>query len=253
MRALRWRVQHSESGPESFAVTLLSGQFRTTNAILSALPQAEFDHLRPSMTHMRLVPQQRLIESGQPTEHVFFIEEGIASFAAIAGNGRPGVQVAMVGREGIVGSLALLGETAAYACVTMQVPGSALRITVADLLRNLERYPALREASHLYVQSLARQVMSTTAFNAHATLVERCVRWLLMAHDRVGEDDLLVTHEALSVMLGVRRSSISVAAATLQKARLIGTRRGCIRVLDRSGLEAIMLGAPFTPDVLGGG
>lgn len=226
---------------------LVSGPFRTTNSILAALPTAELDLLRPYMTRTRLVPQQILIESGQTTEHVFFIEEGIASLVAEADNGRPGVQVAMIGREGMVGALALLGGSAAYACVLMQVPGPALRIAVKDLLRCFDDAPALREASLHYVQYLTRQIMNTAACNARKTLTERCVRWLLMAHDRLEEDDLPVTHEALSAILGVRRSGVTVATAALQEAGLIRTGRGRIRVLDRAGLEAIAAGQPIAP------
>ncbi len=221
---------------------VLSGPFRTTNAILAALPQEDISKLRPHMTRMRLVPQQRLIESGQATEHVFFIEEGIASLVAEPEDGSPGVQVAMIGREGMVGGLALLGGSASYACTMVQVPGPALRITVANLLQCFGECPALRDACLQYVQALTRQVMSTAASNARNTLAERCVRWLLMAHDRMEEDDLPVTHEALSAMLGVRRSGVTVATAALQEAGLIRTRRGHIRVLDRPGLEAVVAG-----------
>ena len=224
-------------------MTSTSGQFRTTNAILAHLPPGEFSTLRPLMSRMRLVPEQRLIESGQATEHAFFIEEGIASLMAEQVDGSPGVQVAMIGREGMVGALALLGGTESYACTMVQVPGPALRITVVNLLHCFEKCPALREACLQYVQVLTRQVMSNAASNARHTLAERCVRWLLMAHDRMdGGDDLPVTHEALSAMLGVRRSGVTVATAALQEAGLVRTRRGHIRVLDRPGLEAMVAG-----------
>ncbi len=230
---------------------VLSGPFRTTNAILAALPPEDISKLRPHMTRMRLVPQQRLIESGQATEHVFFIEEGIASLVAEPEDGSPGVQVAMIGREGMVGGLALLGGSESYACTMVQVPGPALRITVANLLQCFEECPALRDACLQYVQALTRQVMSTAASNARNTLAERCVRWLLMAHDRMEEDDLPVTHEALSAMLGVRRSGVTVATAALQEAGLIRTRRGHIRVLDRPGLEAVVAGRAIRRRTLG--
>ena len=223
-------------------MTLTSGQFRTTNAILAKLPAEEFSTLRPLMSRMCLVPEQRLIESGQTTEHAFFIEEGIASLMDEPEDGSPGVQVAMIGREGMVGGLALLGGAESYACTMVQVPGPALRITVANLVRCFGECPALRDACLQYVQALTRQVMSNAVSNARHTLAERCVRWLLMAHDRIEGDDLPVTHEALSAMLGVRRSGVTVATAALQEAGLIRTRRGHIRVLDRPGLEAMVAG-----------
>ncbi len=218
-----------------------------SNALLAALPQAEWDALRPNLTRVRLVPGQVLIERGQATEHVFFIEEGMASLVAEAETGRKGVQVAMIGNEGVVGGLALLGaESAAFAAAVMQIPGPALRIPVAVLCRCLDDSPVLHRLSLQYVQSLARQIMQTAAYNARSTLVERCVRWLLMAHDRVEGDDLPVTHEALSAMLGVRRSGITVATAALQEDGLIRTSRGRIRILDRAGLEDFRAGR-FTP------
>lgn len=239
------------------------------NRILAALPQDELERLRPHLTRVRLVAGQRLIESGQAAEHVFFIVEGMASMlaapddriAAVAGEAAPGqapkqasgdaapepdpternltVQVAMIGREGMVGGLALLdGSSAAFSSVVMQVPGPALRIPTAELRQCLGTCPVLRESCLRFVQSLTRQIMANAASNARGTLTERCMRWLLMAHERMDGDDLPVTHEALSAMLGVRRSGVTVATAALQKAGLITTSRGRIRVLNRPGLVA---------------
>lgn len=214
-----------------------------SNRVLAALPQNEWDILRPHLSRVRLVPGQVVIERGHATEHVFFIEEGIASLMAEADAGGQGVQVAMIGREGIVGGLALLGaETGAFATVVMQVPGPALRIPVVTLRRCLDECPALHRFCLQYVQTLTRQIMQTAAYNARGTLAERCVRWLLMAHDRIEGDDVPVTHEALSAMLSVRRSGITMATAALQEEGLIRTSRGRIHVLDRAGLEAMLSG-----------
>lgn len=212
------------------------------NSLLAALPQAEWDALRPNFTRVRLVPGQVLIDRGQATEHLFFIEEGIASLVAEADTHK-GVQVAMIGHEGMVGSLALLdSESVAYAAAVTQMPGPALRIPVAVLRRCLNDSPVLHQVCLRYVQTLTRQIMETAAYNARSTLAERCVRWLLMAHDRIEGDDLPVTHEALSAMLGVRRSGITVATAALQDEGLIRTSRGRIRVVDRPGLEDVLAG-----------
>ena len=211
-----------------------------SNRLLSGLPQAEMDELRPYLTRVRLVAGQVLIERGRAPEHVFFIEEGIASLVAETESGQLGVQVGMIGREGMVGGLALLdGASPAYACGVMQIPGPALRVRTGDLLQCMQTCPVLREVSLRFLQSLTRQVMSIAASNARKSLAERCVSWLLMAHERLDGDDLPVTHEALSVMLGVRRSGVTVATTFLQKAGLIRTSRGRIRILDRAGLEAI--------------
>ena len=216
------------------------------NQVLASLSAAELTRLQPHLTRVRLVRGQVLIESGQAAEHVFFIEDGVAALMAESTGGQHseqvaphGVQVAMIGREGMVGGLSLLdGELAAYACAVMQIPGPALRILATELRAALADGPALRAACLRAVQSLTRQIMGTAACNARGSLAERYVRWLLMADDRMGGDDLPVTHEALSAMLGVRRSGITLATAALQKVGLIRARRGRIRVLDRTGLEA---------------
>lgn len=219
-----------------------------TNRLLAELPRTELDRLRPSLIRVRLVPGQVLIERGQAPEHVFFLEEGIASLMAQADRDKPGVQVAMIGREGMVGGLALLdGASAAYAGAIMRVPGAALRIPVAQLRRSLDDSPVLREVTMRFVQSLARQIMSIAAWNASHSLSERCVHWLLMAHERLDDDDLPVTHGALSAMLGVRRSGVTIATAALQRAGLISTSRGRIRILDRAGLERLVGIAPTRP------
>ncbi len=211
------------------------------NRLLAGLPMAELDQLCRHLAPVRLVRGQVLIERGQAAEHVFFIENGIATLLAQADADKAAVQVAMIGREGMVGGLALLdGASPPCARAVMQVPGGALRIPVAHLRRIMDASPAVRDAAMRFVQSLTRQVMQAAAWNASRTLRERCVHWLLMAHERVDGDDLPVTHEALSALLGVRRSGVTVAAAALQEEGLVRTSRGRVRILDRAGLEALV-------------
>jgi CRP-like cAMP-binding protein len=212
-----------------------------TNRLLASLPQVELNTLRPHLTRVRLIAKQVLIESGRPPEHVFFIEEGLVSIVAETVQGEHGVQVAMIGREGMVGGPALLNDKAA-ACGSeiMQIPGSALRIPTAQLRHCLDDCPVLWELSMGFLQSLTRQLMYVAARNIRCTLFERYVYWLLMAHERMDGDDLPVTQEALSILLGVRRSGVTVATTALQKAQLISTSRGRIRILHRDGLEAMV-------------
>jgi CRP-like cAMP-binding protein len=220
-----------------------------TNRLLVNLPQAELNELRPHLTRVRLVSDQVLLEHGRPAEHAFFIEDGLASLVVETDRGQAGVQVAMIGREGMVGSLALLdSESPTYATAMMQIPGPALRIPTARLRQCMESCPVLRQVCLRFVQSLARQIMNIAAYNARNTVAERCVSRLLMAHERIDGDDLPLTHEALSIMLGVRRSGVTVATAALQKAGLIRTSRGRIRILDREGLEALLHRVPANAD-----
>ena len=215
--------------------------FPMANRLLASLPQVELNTLRPHLTRARLVAKQVLIERGRPSEHAFFIDEGLASIVAETEQGEHGVQVAMIGREGMVGALALLNDkSATCGSGIMQISGSALRIPIAQLRHCLDDCPVLRDISMGFVQSLARQLMSVAARNIRCTLIERYAYWLLMAHERIDGDELPVTQEALSILLGVRRSGVTVATTSLQKAGLISTSRGRIRILDRDGLEAMV-------------
>ena len=212
----------------------------SANHLLAALPVADLELLRPHLVRVRLVTGQLLLEPGQTAEHVFFFEEGMVSLNSETQNSVPGVQVAMIGREGMAGSLALLDPgTTAFTNVVVQTAGLALRIRVVELLQCMDESLVLRKICLGYIKSLMHQVMSNAASNAQGTLTERCIRWLLMAQERSNHDQILVTHEALAVMLGVRRSGITVTTAALQKAGLILTSRGRITILDRPGLRRL--------------
>jgi CRP-like cAMP-binding protein len=223
------------------------------NEILASLPDGELRQLRPHLTRVRLVPGQVLTEHGQLTEHAFFIEEGIVSLVVDTATPRSSVQVAMIGKEGVVGGQALLGiDSGSFVSCVTQIPGHALRIPVVELRRLLEPSPELRALCMRAVEALMHQTMQTAASNARYTLAQRCIRWLLMAHERVEGDDLPITHEALSTMLGVRRSGITVVASGLQDAGFVRVSRGRITILDRPGLERQATGMPWTVDVVPG-
>lgn len=210
------------------------------NAVLSSLPEGDLQLIRPLLTRLRLVPGQVLIEQGQVTEHVFFMEDGIVSLVAEATNTRTPVQVAMLGHEGLVGCQALLGaDTGAFVSSVTLIPGPALRLPVQDLYRLVTHSAALRQAAMAATETLMRQVMQTAASNARNTLAERCIRWLLMAHDRIDGDELSITHELLSNMLGVRRSGITLVVSGLQEAGVVRVNRGRLTILDRQGLERL--------------
>ena len=213
----------------------------TSNRLLAGAPEVELDELMPFLTRVRLSPREILIECGQPCEHMFFIEGGIASLTVEDADGQPGVEVGMIGREGVVGAFSLLDDSAPeYACAVMRIPGPALRIRAAELRSILERCPVLTERSMGFVQTLARQMMSVAAFNARRSVIERCARWLSMANERIDGSVLFVTHETLSTMLGVRRSGVTLAIGALHKSGVIRASRSRIEVVDGQALEAIM-------------
>ena len=213
------------------------------NAILSSLSSRDLDQFRACLFRVPLAREQMLAQHDQPLDHAFFIERGVVSVVSQPIEDEIGVQVAMIGREGMVGDLTLVDmRHSACARVVVHMPGSALRISGGDLRRAIERSPALHSACSRFIQSLIAQVMQTAACNARRSLAERCARWLAMTLDRVDGNEIKVTHEALADMLGMRRSGVTVAAAALQQAGLIKTGRGRFTVLNRAGLQKVARG-----------
>ena len=218
------------------------------NKLLASLPAQDMELLRSCLVRVPLVRDQMLAEHGQPVDHAFFIERGVVSVISEPVDGEDGIQVAMIGREGMVGDLAQVDlRHSACARVVVHIPGTALRIAGHDLRRAMDASPALFAACARFVQSLMAQVMQTAACNARRSIAERCARWLVMTHERVDGNEVRVTHEALSAMLGMRRSGVTVAAAALQQAGLIRTGRGRFVVLDLPGLQSVAQGAAAIP------
>ena len=216
---------------------------RNSNYLLASLPQPAMEKLHSNLRRVRLTRGEVLIEPNERNEqHVYFIEAGLVMLLASAEDIRANIQIGMIGREGMAGGLALLdGNSPAYAAEIVQGhSGLAQRISLDDLRRRMEDSPMLREITMRFIQSLVRQTMKIGVSAACNTLLERVVLWVLMAHERVDGDDLSVTHEALSALLGVRRSGVTVAMASLQRAGLISHGRGRIRVVYRNGLEALL-------------
>jgi CRP-like cAMP-binding protein len=220
------------------------------NDVLASVASIGLKELRACLVPVSLVRRQVLVELGQPVDHVYFIERGVVSVLVKARSGEEGVQVAMIGREGMVGDLAS-GAARQLACVriVVHIPGTALRVVTGDLHRAIESSPALYEACKRSIRSVMEQVMQTASCNTRLSLLERLARWLVMTHDRVDDGDVPVTHEALSVMLGIGRPSITVAAAALQQAGLIRVGRGHVTILDRAGLAKVAQGVPPLPSV----
>jgi len=209
------------------------------NKLLSALPRTELAQLRPWLTRVRWVNGQGLYKAGERIEHVFFVEQGFASMVAHSDDGGNGVEVGLIGQEGMVGYPVLLSEPAAsYNRAVVQMPGGAFRMLASALRYNLDAMPVLHRLLSEALQVFMAQVAQTAACNSQHSLSQRLARWLLMAHDRLDGDDLALTHEFLATMLGVRRSGVSAALASLQAAGLVRQRRRRVIIYDRPGLEA---------------
>ena len=212
--------------------------YSSTNRVLRQLPGTVLYAMRPFLTRVRLVFEQVLIEAGGVTEHVFFPELGVVSLMADTTNSRSGMQMAMIGRDGMVGAPALLWPTAlSFVTAITQIPGPALRISVADLRRLFDQHAALRDTCMQSIQSLTTQTMQNAVYIAQRSLVDRLIRWLLMTGDQVDGGELLITHDTLSRLLGTRRASVTIIAAALEEEGLIRASRGRITILDRARLE----------------
>jgi CRP-like cAMP-binding protein len=208
------------------------------NRLLAALPRVALERVLPDLELRRFEMRQVVQARRQPLSQVVFLLSGVASMISMGDAGQS-VEVATIGREGIVGLPLFLGGTAAAIEVFIQVPGEGVCLPAVAFERHVAREPALLRTLLLYTQALLAQVAQCSACNQHHSIVQRCARWLLQTHDRVRGNEFPLTHEFLGLMLGVRRASITETAAALQERDLIRYRRGRITVLDRVGLEKV--------------
>jgi CRP-like cAMP-binding protein len=209
---------------------------RVQNRLLAGLAPASFERLRPFLQPVALKRRAILQDYHHPIEHVYFIERGVASLLVRTQRDGP-VEVAIVGRLGFVGVAATLGIQRSPNRCLMSVPGYALRIAVPDLRRAAHRYPDIQQQLFSYVHALLVQNAQTTLCSARHSLEERLSRWLLLAADRLDDRVIPVTHEMLSVILGVRRASITTTLAELEQSGGLVRQRGGIEVCDRAALE----------------
>lgn len=207
------------------------------NHLLTLLPAEEFRALAPYLVPVDLPARQILQHPSDPIRALYFIESGWISLLMALQDGST-VDIAMVGREGMIGTPILLGSDRSIVEAMMQRAGSGLRLDAQHLPDALRASPSLRQLLMHFSLALMTQAGQTVACNRRHPIEQRLVCWLLMAHDRSDGDDLPMTHEALAATLGVRRASITLAAGALQKAGLIRYASGRITILDRAGLEA---------------
>ena len=207
------------------------------NRLLAALPPEDLVRLRPRLESVELVFRKTLHAPGEPVTAVYFPETGYVSRLAGMDDG-DAAEVGLIGPEGMVGLAVLLGGDRDGFETMVQVPGTALRMEAGAFRAALEDIPSLRPLLLRYVLAHVEQVARTAACNGRHHTDQRLARWLLTAHDRVEGDAFPMTHEFLSMMLGVRRAGVTVAAGALQKAGLIRYERGRMEITDRPGLEA---------------
>ncbi len=214
----------------------LINQLTVHNRILAALPPAEFATIAKDLTRVELTLGQSLHRSGEPIEVIYFVESGFISALTMLSDGQP-LEIGLIGREGVAGVSVILGATYSYSETMCQTGGGAWRISTAAFKAAVAASPQLKDLLLRYVHIFHVQVAQTAACNAHHDLGQRLARWLLSAHDRSNAAELSLTQDLIAVMLGVRRSTVSIAASMLQKAGVIRYQHGRITITDRVGLE----------------
>lgn len=205
---------------------------------MTTLPKQEYDRLKPFFEPVDLELRQNLIEMGRPIKYVYFPDNVVTSTVVQTLDGGT-IEVGLMGVEGMVGLSLLLGIEISNTTVFVQIPGSATRMRASDFVEQVrEKRGLLFILLQRYTNAFMGMIAQVAACNNQHTLEERMCRWILLTHDRVHNDEFLLTQEFLSHMLGVRRPSVSVVASTLQAAGMIRYARGTVKILDRKGLES---------------
>jgi len=206
------------------------------NRILLALPDVEFQLLRPLLVFQPLPHHASLHEPGEILEHVYFPNRGLMSVVAVTRDGKT-VEVGIVGSEGIIGTPVLVGLNRSPHRAVVQVSGDGYRIHTDSLRDVLPGCPTLQNivAKNAVIQGM--HAGQSAACNRLHGIESRLARWLLTMQDRVDEGFLHITHDFLATMLGTDRPSVSLAAGILQKKGTIEYTRGSVRILNRKKLE----------------
>lgn len=207
------------------------------NHLLAALPAPEFERLAPQLEPVALRLGDFLYEPGEQMTHAIFPATAIVSLHYVMESGAS-AEAAGVGNEGMVGVSLFMGGDTTPSSAVVQTAGRAFRLPARVLKAEFDRGGLLQRLLLRYTQALLTQMAQTSACTRHHSVEQQLCRWLLLTLDRVPSGELTMTQELVASMLGVRRESITQAAASLQEAGLIRYRRGHISVLARVGLEA---------------
>lgn len=199
------------------------------NRVLASLPTAEMKRLAPHLSPVTLRVNRTLHDSGQSVKAVYFLEEGICSHVVTMETGNT-IEVGITGREGFVGLPAILGTDHSPYRSYIQIPGRGFSVEATILREQAESSTELRLCLQRSIQGLLVQTALTAACNRVHDLPERLARWLMMCHSRIQTNHIPITHEFLALMLGTRRSSVTVAAGMLHKAGLIEYSRGHVTI-----------------------
>jgi CRP-like cAMP-binding protein len=206
------------------------------NKLLLSLSNREFQAIRPCLEHVALEQHGILHESHQPVRIAYFPNHGLVSLVVVTANGKT-AEAGVVGNEGVVGLEAAFGLRRSPLQEIVQISGTAYRMAANRLATIFCKYPGVLMRLSRFAIVNRMQISQTAACNRLHEVEHRLARWLLLTQDRVDSGFLAMTHDFLATMLGTDRSSVSEAAAVLQRRRIIQYTRGSVRVLNRKALE----------------
>jgi CRP-like cAMP-binding protein len=208
------------------------------NQLLAALPESEFDHIRLALEHVTLELGQVLWEAEELNQHIYFPTTAMLCmlYETISGQS---IEVGMIGRNGLVGIATFMGDADLSHRVVVGRAGGAYRMKGVAAMEEFSESGDFQDILMCYTQSLITQISQTAICNRLHSVDQQLCRWLLMNHDHQQTTTFLMTHDKISRLLGVRRESVSLAAAHLQERGLIEGSRGKITLLDRKGIEAV--------------
>ena len=210
---------------------------QSRNRVLAAMPEKASRRFLSALTPVDLPLGQELYKAGTTTRHVYFPIDGMVSLLAVADRGN-GLEVGLVGREGMVGVALALGVSKSPVRALVQGAGSAMRMSAARFSKELKHNPLLRREVDRCAYLAMATAMQVAVCNKEHLLETRLARWLLMTRDRVSADKFRCTQQFIALMLGVRRAGVNSAASALQRSGLIRYTRGMIQILDRERLLA---------------
>lgn len=219
----------------------------TSNKILDCLEPETLEILNPLLERVELPIRTQLERAYQEVRYAYFLLDGFASVIANGVGGRA-IEVAMIGREGVTAIPVIMGSDRSPHETHMQSYGTAMRITSTNLRKAMEQSPEFRMCVLNFCNVYLVQISQNCLAHGRSKLDERLARWLLMAHDRSPSDELVVTHEHLAYILGVRRPGVSIALKQLEQRGLVNNRRGSVVVVNRSGLEQLSNGSYGVPE-----
>jgi CRP-like cAMP-binding protein len=218
------------------------------NRILLSLPPENLDRIRDRLEVVDLPLRTCLVEPDEETEFVYFLEQGLASVVATSKDEHERIEIGHLGFEGFSGFHIVLGVDRTPTQTFMQVEGRGLRMTSAHLSEAIANDEVLRSRLLRYIHTYHLQLAYSALANGRYTIPERLARWLLMCHDRLGTEEMHLTHEFLALMLGVRRSGVTNEIHILEGVHAIKATRGTIRILDRDKLEELASGSYGVPE-----